>query len=289
MRTFLSKVVLFSVVMAVVFAANAVVNLFMFRNGSLPFSEPSVLIVGDSHLAKGLDAGQLPSTINISQAFEPYPLMYWKLAYVLDRMIPDTVIIGFTHHHLSTFNDIKFSDDRYADEVLGRSYIIGRFDRMGGVEVDRLVLMRKWFRRMCLFPQQHLDLFITRFNNDKRSDVSSPEKPMKRHFGEDNGYEFSPICRAFLDSMVNICRINGVVPILAASPVHHSYLAAVPERFISAYEKAKDEMVERGVTVVDLTAHPLPDSCFLDTDHLNIHGAAAFKELLWSELNSPLP
>ena len=112
MKNFIKKSLNFIFFLIVFFLINSLINIIFIKNQKLPLKKTSILIVGDSHTKKSLNPYYLKNSSNISQYAEPYVLTLWKLKKIFETYIPDTIIIGFSPHNSSQFNDFKFSNSK---------------------------------------------------------------------------------------------------------------------------------------------------------------------------------
>ena len=107
MKNFIKKLSNFIFFLIVFFLINNLINIIFIKNQKLPLTNTSILIVGDSHTKKSLNPYYLKNSSNISQYAEPYVLTLWKLKKIFETYIPDTIVIGFSPHNISQFNDFK--------------------------------------------------------------------------------------------------------------------------------------------------------------------------------------
>ena len=124
MEQFLRKLILFIVLPTVYFAFNASVNYLIYSSQIVDVGKPNIIVIGDSHPMAAVNTNMLDNAINISRSAEPYVLTYWKLKAILKNHIPEILIIGFSPHNISAFNDKKFSDPDWSSEMFKRK--IGR-------------------------------------------------------------------------------------------------------------------------------------------------------------------
>jgi hypothetical protein len=284
MKRFLRNVALFSfgllACFVVLYAVNTITSIV-----NAPRIESEILIVGDSHTERSLDPSLFPSAQNISQGAEPYYVTYWKLKKLLPRSSVQTVLLGFSHHNLSAFNDKKLSDEQWAHELFNRVYTIAAIGSLHGIEVDRSVFYGSKFRNMCLYPKWKHDSYVGRYFNEDVSNLTNPEAPIARHYfmdGSNAGVSEAEI--AFLDSIVALTARERIEIILVTSPVHDSYYERVPENFIAGFEEKKRELETSGIVVLDHSRLEFPDDEFYNTDHLNERGATRFSKLISEQI-----
>jgi hypothetical protein len=279
MGRFLLKIFRFTAVLVVLMAVNAGLNTLIFGRLPPPLENADILIAGDSHPQKALDPARLSSARNISQPAEPYIVTYWKLKYLFRWHAPRVLLLGFSHHHLSAFNDRKFWDPEWSGEMFNRVYPIQEFGRLDALRVDRVEFFKIFLNRMCLYPRlDHFD-FIGDFCAVPGTHLERVQVTLDRHFYH-QGREL-PLSETALHSLaaiVELCRDHGVAPVLVGSPVHPDYLGRIPAAIKGGFEAEKARWRARGIRVLDCTAAGWADEFYLDADHLNQRGAARFTD-----------
>lgn len=277
MKHFLKKVVIFHCLLLLFFIVNTVSNYLIFKYSKVPVKKAGIWVVGDSHPQKGFSPTVLGSAENIAKPGEPYVISFWKLKYIFKQRHPDTVIIGFSQHNFSTFNDLKFSDAKWAGTMFERTYLIGHFDELKDITVDEKGYYSMFFKKMCLYPTTRHFEFLGKYANSSKSKLTDTEEAIKRHFYiKDSVADISATCVRYLDSLVNLCRTNGVTPVLIGAPVTKAYYDKIPEKFKVYYEAEKQKRMKEGLMVLDMTTIHYPDKFYLNTDHLNAIGATTF-------------
>lgn len=176
MKNFVIKLLTFSFILVLYFGLNALINFNIFHRSKLPIDDAKVLISGDSHPRRSLNPNRFDSAVNISQGSEPYVLTYWKLKYIFQNHKPDIMLLGFAHHNISAFNDMKFWNKYWSSEMFKRSYISGSFGSLDKINIDYPDYYKIFFRQMCLYPHANHFSFIGGYKNDNKSDLSDIEK-----------------------------------------------------------------------------------------------------------------
>ncbi len=285
MQRFIIKILLFSIIPIVYFGIVGLINLKIIAEGSPQISQARVLVVGDSHPQKAFSPDVFDSAINISQSAEPYLLTFWKLKKLLPLVKPDTVIIGFSHHNISTLRNYMFSDKQWSSEMFKRSYTIHEFETVQNIEIDYQEYYRVLWKQLCLFPHSNHYNYLEEYTNVSKSNISDSLKAIKRHYfykGETKDYSTSSM--VYLDSVLNTCLMNNVVPILITTPVHKAYRQRIPDNVIKQFKIETNRYKEQGLIVLDYTSQTNTDSLFLNIDHLNKEGAKLFTERLKRDL-----
>lgn len=264
-----------------VLAANAGLNTLIFHHARAAVGKADVLIAGDSHLQKALDPRRFVSAENTCQPAEPYVVTYWKLRYLFQRQAPRVLLLGFSHHHISAFNDRKFWDAQWATEMFHRVYPIQDFKEVKDLRVDCGEFFKIYFNRMCLYPRTDHFGFLGGYCPAEGTYLGNIQAAIDRHFyfqGQPLGVSEKAL--RYLDAIVALCRRHGVEPVLVGSPVHPDYYARIPPAFKAHFEADKKRLGGQGVRVLDFTATAWADDFYLDGDHLNQKGAARFTDLV---------
>lgn len=277
MRKFLVKLVYFSILPVLYFGTNGAINGFLIKNQSLDLESGRVLIMGDSHPQKSLNPAFFESATNISQSAEPYVLTYWKLQKVLGAVQPDTLILGFSPHNISAFNDFKFSNKRWSEEMFKRSYTIENFSHLESkMPIDYMTYYKAIWKQVGFYPKKNHVKYIGEFVGGTSSDVSDWENNIDRHYYmDDHRLGVSKVATSYLDSIVMLCRSNGVVPVLVGSPLYGPYLSNIPDEILEEYD-AISQKYSRSGTVIKPNHEDYADSLFQDAEHLNELGAEKF-------------
>ncbi len=246
-----------------------------------------MLIVGDSHFQRGIDPSLFGSAENIAQLGEPYIISYWKLKKLQSSLKLDTVIIGFAPHNISSFNDEKFSDPEWSSEMFQRSFLIGDYKDTKGMVVDKIGLAKVVLMQMFLLPRKKHIYYIGKFAGTPQKKKMNPKDAASRHFYNKNEIlKSSETSIAFLEKMVTLLKSRNITPILVCTPVHSSYLQLIPPSFRQTFTDQKEKFKQSGIKVLDYSELTLPDSLFMDADHLNMEGSRRFTQQLITDIHN---
>ncbi len=277
MKIFIKKVIFFTCILFLFFIVNIVANYTIFNNSKVPVKKANIWIVGDSHPQKGFKPTSFLSAENISSPGEPYIITFWKLKYIFKQKHPDTLIIGFAQHNFSSTNDRKFSDKKWEGTMFERTYLIGNYDELKDIEVNKKSYYNMFLLKMCLYPSTKHFEFIGKYVNSKKSKITDSDEAIKRHFfNKDKTSGLSKTSSSYLDSIINLCKIYNVKPILIGIPVTKVYFDKIPNLYKEQYEIEKKKWSNNHVPVVDMTNTFYADKFYLNSDHLNDIGAAFF-------------
>jgi len=283
MGKFIKHIIAFSVFCLLLMTVVYFINIYNFNKSSPSLANTRVLILGDSHPQFAVNPSLFESAVNLSQAAEPYALSYWKLKFLAKDKTPDTLVLGFAPQNLAGFNDLKFINETWANEMFMRAYPIKSFLFLEPIDISYGDYARVFFLQMLLVPRKNHVNFMGEFSESKKSNLKNVDNPINRHYFSVD-YKISQTNEIYLDSILAFCRDNNIVPVLVSPPVHKDYYQKIPKENMEYYNRRKMELKENGVLVIDETATIFEDSLFFNFDHLNVYGANKFTELLMNRL-----
>lgn len=286
MKIFIRRIAAFFLILLGYLALTGAINYAVYSHSGPGLDDCSILIDGDSHTLTSLDPEMFEDAENISQTAEPYVVTYWKLKEIFSETAPDTLILGFSPHNISAFNDMKFSDKTWSTEIFSRIYPIQDLGSLENIEVDYAEYCRVLMKQTCLFPRLDHDNYLGEYESSDISNLSDLEEAVERHYfygGEEAGVSETAV--SYLDSVIDLCEEEGVTPIIACNPVHESYYERIPDRILERFEEELSDLREEGVLVIDMTTEDYPDSLFMNVDHQNKYGAKVFTEAVIRLIN----
>lgn len=253
------------------------------------YENKSLFIIGDSHSRHGLDPEKISkSCVNYSQGAEPLSLSYFKIEDVVKRTEVDTIILSFSPHNISIFNDKKFVDDNWSKALMQRAYSLPIHYYEGLIDDKELCKVR--LRNMGLFPKLYHDDFLGRYEPLDSTSINLSEmrlmETVKKHYSVDseNGKLISEVQLKYFNKIVTLCDQSNVHLILWCGPLHRDYLDRVPDEVMNEYNKILNSYPSI-LNFIDMT---LDDSSFRDHDHLNQKGASIVSSIVRQSLNNKL-
>ena len=277
MIQFIKAIIIFAAFPILYFGFNTILNVYYYSHPRAEHRRTNILIMGDSHLQKALDPALFHSAQNIAQTAEPYVLTFWKLKSVIDIYNPDTVILGFSPHNISAFNDLKFSNKTWASEMFKRCYPIEELSSISGeIPVDYGEFYRTLWKQIALYPKKDHINYIGHYQNSYSSHMADEMVAIRTHFYlNDSLLGVSEVSISYLDSIIELCAANHIAIVLANSPVHERYESNIPNAIHERYESVKHKYEEQ-LLIIDGANDLYADSLYLDADHLNGYGAMKF-------------
>lgn len=283
MKSFMIRSILYASILATYFLGNYLLNSFLISLYP-PKINFTTLIMGDSHVMTGLDPSKFINARNISQSGEPYVSTYFKLRKLVESNHFDTLILGFAPHNLSQFNDTKFNLGNGSDEAFLKMYPITSINDYRLLEINPYSYLRVIVKNMMLFPRKNHKYYLGNFigkNVLLKNSKYKPQATINRHYYHSNKqYGVSRLCLNYLDSIIHLCSKYKIRPILVNMPLHQSYQRLIPKNITDGFIHEANLLEKVGITIVDLSNYPLPDSCFADYDHLNFRGAEVISKKL---------
>jgi len=254
----------------------------------VPFGNTSVLITGDSFPLRAIDPTLFNNSKNISQSGEPLFISYWKLKYLFNEIEVDTLLLSYSHHIISAFNDKKLTNNKWSFEMFRRTYSLVDYPSKDDIKYSKKDFYNVYFRNMFLYPKlNHLNI-IGEFKPVQQNNISHIDVTIKRHFyeGEDL-IGISELSVSYLDSIVSLCKEKNVFPVFVSSPVTQKYYDLIPAPTQQKFDVLKQKYSKQGVLFIDKSIAPYPLEYFMNGDHLNQKGATKFTLQIIENLKKP--
>jgi hypothetical protein len=259
-------------------------NLIYIKMHSPVTEKPRLIILGDSHTMT-INPEIFSSSINISQSAESPLISYIKLSKILKHHKPDTIILGFSHHSISGFNDLKFSDPIWADEMFSRLYSILTPDDLMGLPYDSKSWQQSIFLNVLLYPHTDHFRYIGKFIYGNSTYKLDATPIINRHFYKQNELlDISKVSIRSIELFAELCEQHNIKLFLLSTPVHSSYYKLIPSIIKERFESEKIRMMQLGICMLDYSTIHLQDSLFMDANHLNGIGSTLFSKQLKNDL-----
>jgi hypothetical protein len=286
MSNFIKNIIIFSIFPIIFFTINYGINSYICFHQSLPIKKVQILIAGDSHTQYGINPSVIGDAQNISQSAEPYIITFWKLKKIFKSHKPNILILGFSPHNISEFNDFKFSKPKWSYEMFKRSYTIEQFNDINNkIPIDYLTFYKVLWKQCCLLPKTNHIYYIGNYVESYNSNISDWKSAIKRHYYfNDKELSVSETAVNYLDSIVILCKKENVSLILAGPPVSENYYKHIPQSIKKEYHLLYNKY-KHFLTKINDTETNYPDSLFLDSDHLNSYGANRFSKEILNKIN----
>ena len=285
MNKFISHTIFFLLGITIIFSINWSINYLIITKSDIPVKKSKILIIGDSHPRRGVNPEILENAINVCQSAEPYIITFWKLKKIITEVQPEKVIIGFSPHNISNFNDLKFSNEIWQLEMFRRSYLIEEFKLLNNIQIDFKQYYIFLFKQLFLFPKKNHIYYIGNHKKSDYSNISNSNKTIDQHYYSNNQKAgISEISINYLDSMINLCKIHNITPILVNTPLHLSYKEKIPSIIQERYNQEILRFKNQGIKIYTDDSTTYKKENFYNSDHLNSSGAKIFSIKLNQEI-----
>ena len=291
MKKLLFKTTLFFIGLIVIFSLSSSFDSFNLKR-NFP-THIQTLIAGDSHAECGINDKIYPNSKNISQPGEIHFFVYYKLKKIVKYSKIDTLIISFSSHNLSAFQDEKLFgiDSQYAYQrmypknfaCLGANGIIDLLDKTKLNFGNILTYFTKGFIMPYITRKND---YIGKYRKSAKSVIGNHQMIKTRisdHFyrSKDCLDTFSTYQQVYLNRIIQLCDNYKIKLILVDIPVSPYYRALIPKKFLTYFNDYVKNKIPNNVTFLDFSNYRYPDSDYGDGDHFNTKGAIAFtKQLL---------
>jgi hypothetical protein len=279
MKKLFIKLVFFLIPLCLYLSANLCYNYDRYRNESVNLGPIEDLIIGDSQLMTALNPFLFKNAVNVCQSGEPLIVSYWKLKKILNSSKPLRVYLGFSPHTISSYNEHKFSDKKWAQDIFRKIYPIQDLNSISArVEIDFTSFYKTLFKQNAFYPKTKHTNYLGCFIKKTSSDVSNWELRTNQHFFyQEKLVGKSQITLDYLDSIIDLCQQFDLSLTLLGSPLHRNYYSNIPQSFLIDYKVTKAELEQRGICIIDKSdGSSYSDSSFYDSNHLNQIGANRF-------------
>lgn len=260
------------------------------------------LIAGDSHAEVGLEPTHIPRSTSIAISGENYFYTYFKIRYFLQYNpgIRNVILSCGWHNFARHYQDSFLFGDKASTKLAyfplldeeGRrtirrwapEYLVPLLANDAGLPIN---FYKNDFLIKCIIIKGILHHDISKGDipfyggyrdlYNSRIDKSNIIKKIRIYYAKvpnTSEVEVSSIMVSYFRKIIELCRENSIRVILVNTPVHLKYREDVPCKMISEFDNIIKEAVSvPEVRYVDLTDFSLPESYFLDGDHVNRNGA----------------
>ncbi len=247
----------------------------------------TILIAGDSRVMTAINPDSIPNSRNIAQNSESYFLTYHKLKFILPANPQiKRLVIGFSYPSFSAYMDRLYYKDIATTDIFSRLYPIMLPKDFAPLKVDETKYYQVYFKQMLLLPHLKHEQYLGEFTKLPYGlNKANLESVVKRHYFDknNNNIGISRTSSAYLDSIIAYCKQQNINLTLVNIPFQKDYLRSVPNNYIVFYNSKKEELIKRGVRILDYSQMELDNKYFKDYNHLDLEGANYFTSLLKTE------
>lgn len=257
---------------------------------SRKFGNTKVLFLGDSQIQKGVNSSAFPFSKNMAVSGEPLFFTFYKIKYILKhKNNVKKIVLGIGIHSFSDFYDEialgKISNLDNTHEYF--SYLPREFKSQLLIEHRSDLL--KYISRIInslIINSTNLKHFSSNFaggfyNNDSSSFdlIKTKQRVNKAFYKNGKVRNISGLCVNYLDSIIQICKINEIQLDIIRMPVYDEYFKLVPRLFSNNYEMILNQRRIKPYSF----GKKLNSIYFLpDGDHLNVLGSSIITNDLYN-------
>jgi hypothetical protein len=296
MKKFIIKVVIFSLFLVLIIFVSALVDDVLLRT-KFP-KNVTTLIIGDSHSECGINDKMYPNSKNISQPGEIYFFCYYKLKKLLKYRKIDTVLVAFSRHSISYFQDEKlFGIDRQLayQRMYSRNMqclgFTGIKDLYSKTKLDLGSFMSTMVKGALTPYILRKNGYIGAFRKSNRSNLQDSviKNRLVSHFYDDDHtlLGFSQYQQVYLNKIFELCNSHNIKLYLVDIPVSPYYEKEIPQKMTDYFDKYIKTSIPKNVEYLDFSNYNYPDSCYGDGDHFNSKGANVYTRQLIERINKP--
>lgn len=265
------------------------------------------IIIGASHAACAFDSKKIENSLIIAQSGEPIFFTYYKLKILLEQNnCIRNVILTLSENSISKYQDhrvimnydgskdlffnyfhlLNQSGKNYLNKFSG-NYIQANLKYSFGLPLSYnrdLILFIKFY-----FGKLHFsDFEFSGGPEDSSDEVHLEEslisKKINLYFydGNNGNYEVSPIAIKHIYEIAKLCKNKSKKLFVFKSPLHDKFNKLIPQFYKTEYKNIIQELISINPTIVygDYSDLKLPDSFYLDGDHLNKYGKNEFTKII---------
>lgn len=230
-----------------------------------------VLAIGDSRMKYGYNPEYLKGSFNVCQNAEPLSITYYKLKEIYRYTDIENVLLGYSPHTLSNYQDKKLDSAKWKNEMIRRySSILPIKFILKNIDIRSYLTIH--FRETFMKPDlMGRPKFIGAYETTE----------IHGNFGQ----ELLPFYRqisvtqtAYLDSIILLTSNKQSNLLLIDTPVRLSAKSVVPGEFFEKFKVITDERIHSNCHTVynDLSEYIDDDKWFFDDTHLNHKGSTLF-------------
>lgn len=304
MKQFFLKILSISLLVIVFFAVNYGINSYLIQHDHFKTKKNTkTLILGDSHLQTALNSKIITNSENLCKGAENYYITYHKLTYLLNHNKNiDQVILGFSHHNFTVYNDYRFKNKPWNLSVLA-SYIplLNLKTTKNEFPVNNKIYAQAFYRNYLIPNYSYYRNLIS--NNKRYPYIGSAhitknskvgdEKLLLRqykllfNYKEDSLSIISHNSTKYFREIIDLLTTKNIQVVLISAPLHRDMVEMLPEEVILFFNDLKIEYQNKtNIIVLDYTDLDMEDNSFGDYHHLNKSGADKFSKLIKNRIEN---
>lgn len=285
MRFFLKRVFLFLSIFVSFFLLNVLVQKnFLYDKFFFKIPKDKVnLIVGHSHVVYGYNTEYISNSVNVGLSGESYFYNYFKTKKILESNPHiKKVFVEYTNNQIGIGMNDWIWGDKYLQKHLKMYFFLMDKESLNLIYTKN----RQGFFTACskgLFDNLHnvfksrniLDGSIGGYLKSNENNFNKFSESNKKLSKKSNAkYSVSYSNLYYLEKIVKLCKKKNVKCYFVRTPMHKSLLIKNSEL---VYKKIRLSKFQ-AIPFLDFKDFYLPNSCFLDKEHLNTKGAKIYSK-----------
>ncbi len=260
-------------------------------------SQDTILIAGSSHSASTFNPDLIPGSINIAVEGECYFYTYYKLKYYyqISNKI-NHIILSYSPCNIGKNTELKLFGNKDTKHYFDKYFMLldneGRSKLSKSVE-NYTVYQLKYQLGIPFSYDNDIDILYKYFRGSLKltdfrfsggfkkykissTDISYIDRKIEFYFyDKDKLTDISQFNIEYLEKIAQFCQNKNIKLHLISTPVYRDYNKKVPDSFKKKHQElgANLESKYSNVKFIDLVNFQLPDSCWLNGDHVNVSGA----------------
>jgi len=298
MKIFLLKLLIFVLIITSLIAGVVMLSDSMIkdREGSLlPLSrEVCYVFAGNSTIECAVDDSRIKHSVNIAQAGEAYMYTYVKLKALLsENEQVKTVFLSFSFADIMMEKEESWLFGNYfiIEKVQYYNHLLGKPEKVLLFHKNPLAYLKGVIKSVVKSAESVIMSYRRDPNSESIPNFGGYKHLIRDRLDADPGLEMNQTQVAdqsqyqikYLRLISELCHEKSVDLILLNPPKYRSYNENVNREIKGNWMKVRQSL--SADSLLDLSAFPLPDSCYADLSHLNYRGARVFSDHLNILLN----
>jgi len=293
MKTILLKLLLFIVIIVTLITVMVLLSDYLInkrKDKVLKLSPDRYLVfAGNSTVECAVEDRLIDHSINVAQAGEAYLYSFAKIKALLDQNEHiRTVFIGYSYADLLFEKEETWllSDYFMVEKVQYYHYILDRQEKAFLLKSNPIAYLRGVIKSIVKSLETVARSFAADFNRNSIPNFGGYKRLVRDKLNEDPGFEggrdeiVDPSTNQikYLRMISKLCHQKSVDLVLFNPPKHKSYYENVDPGIKQLWLDVRRSLPAD--SLLDMSAFPMPDSCYGDFSHINYRGARMFSEYL---------
>jgi hypothetical protein len=262
----------------------------VFSKGREPLNK-ACIFMGDSHIAESINDSLLPCCQNVGLSSESLYFTYFKLKRIL-QTTPSikNVYLGFSYHSISGYYG-QFIYGEYSNAISSKYfYLLPPEEKSFVLRANKQnffsyikAITSSGFMDLVFDRKAYLGGYDSSYPRFRPEKAFIDKRILVQFYTNNLVDAFEEINIEYLRKIQLLCKQSNVNLMLVNTPLHEYYRSKVPAKFV---EKYKQIIRDLHLPLLDLSAMPLEDSCYVfDGEHVTKAGAILVTKYIVSHLD----